>query len=358
MKQTIFRLTLVLFVFISAFSCSNKPERSRKPVSIISVEPQKKNYRFGEEVTVQVKTKLRNGEIQNIKLLYNGELIKESSELDFTVSGVKLNKLGTVSFSAVATKTDDVENTRNQSITVLSDTEAQKYTYKTVESYPHNTTFYTQGLEYYQGFLYEGTGENGKSGLFKTNLSDGKILNSYFLPEKYFGEGITIFNDRIYQLTYHAQKGFVYNLSDFALVDSFQYRQKQGWGLTNDGKHLIMSDGTNMLTWLNPDDYSVVKTLQVANNRGVVGNLNELEFINGSLFANVYTTDLLVEIEPETGKVISEINLSGIVNMFRKPNEKIDYLNGIAWDAEKNRMFVTGKWWPQIFQIELVPESK
>lgn len=357
MKRIVFPFILISSLLITILSCSNKPERSRKPVSLITVQPQKQNYRFGEEVTVQVKTKLRNGEIDNIKLFFNNELLKESSELDFSVSGVKLDALGTTSFRAVATKTDSVENSRSKTVTVVSDAAPEIYTYKTVESYPHNTKFYTQGLEYYNGYIYEGTGENGESGLFKVNLQNGTILNSYYMPEKYFGEGITILNDKIYQLTYHAQKGFIYQLSDFALIDSFRYNQKQGWGLTNDGENLIMSDGTHILTWINPQDFSVVKTVQVANDKGIINNLNELELINGIIYANVYTTNIIIGIQPETGKVVSEVNLTGIVNMFRNPSEKIDYLNGIAWDAKNERMFVTGKWWPRIFEIDLVPSE-
>ena len=125
-------------------------------------------------------------------------------------------------------------------------------------------------------------------------------------------------NDKIYQLTYHAQKGFVYNLHDFALIDSFQFNNQQGWGLTNDCKNLIMSDGTTVLTWLNPDNFEVVKTVQVANNKGLINNINELEYINGTIYANIYTTNIIVQIDPETGKVLSEINMAGILRYVQK----------------------------------------
>jgi glutamine cyclotransferase len=177
------------------------------------------------------------------------------------------------------------------------------------------------------------------------------------LADKYFGEGITILNDKIYQLTYKHQKGFVYRLSDFALIDTFAFRSTEGWGLTNDGTNLIMSDGTHLLTWINPVDYTVVKTVQVANNRGLVNNLNELEYINGTIYANVYTTDIIVQIDPETGKVISEINLAGILNMYKNAGDKIDYLNGIAFNQKTGNLFVTGKYWPKMFEIKLVPSK-
>jgi len=222
-------------------------------------------------------------------------------------------------------------------------------------TYPHLKTSFTEGLEFYNNFLYEGTGEVGKSNLYKTDLKTGKPVQVKKLNEKYFGEGITILNDKIYQLTYHAQKAFVYALSDFALIDSFQYQSKEGWGLTNDGTNLIMSNGTNVISWLNPDDFSTVKTIQVANNKVIMYGINELEYIKGTIYANVYTTELIVQIDPENGKVISEINLAGIVNMYKNSSDKIDVLNGIAFDEKTDKIFVTGKWWPKVFEVEFIP---
>lgn len=354
MKHSIFPFVLIFSLFITFFSCSNKPKRSRKPVSTITILPQAKNYIYGNNVSIRVQTKLRNGEIDNIKLFYQGELLKESNELDFTVSNVKLNELGSNTLNVTATKTDDVNNSRSTTFNVVSDITPKKYSYTTLKDYPHNRKFYTQGLEFHNGYIYEGTGENGSSGLFKVNLNTGATVLQHLLDEKYFGEGITVLNDKIYQLTYRAQKGFVYNLSDFAVIDSFTYKSKEGWGLTNDGKYLIMGNGTHELTWLDPSDFSEVRKVQVANNQGIINYLNELEYINGTIYANVYTTNLIVQIEPETGKVLSEINLEGILNMYTNPSDTIDYLNGIAFDAEGERLFVTGKWWPRLFEIELV----
>lgn len=354
MKRSIFPFVLIFSLFITFFSCSNKPKRSRKPVSTITILPQAKNYIYGNNVSVRVQTKLRNGEIDHIKLYYQGKLLDESSELDFTVSNVKLNVLGRNTLNVTATKTDDVSNSRTVSFNVVSDITPKKYGYSTKKDYPHNRKFYTQGLEFFNGFIYEGTGENGSSGLFKVNLNTGKTVLQHLLDKKYFGEGITILNDKIYQLTYRAQKGFVYNLNDFAVIDSFTYKSKEGWGLTNDGNHLIMSNGTHELIWLNPTDFSEVRKVQVANNQGIINYLNELEYINGTIYANVYTTNLIVQIEPETGRVLSEINLEGILNMYTNPTDTIDYLNGIAYDAAGERLFVTGKWWPRLFEIELI----
>ncbi len=354
MKRFVF--PFVLLFCVTFLSCSNTSERSRKPVSSITIIPKKNNYTIGEKVSVQVQTKLKNGTIDNIRVYYQNKLLKESKQLDFTIENVELDELGTNTFNVVATKTDDVNNSRTAAINVFSNVVPKKLTYRVVNNYPHNHTYYTQGLEYKNGFIFEGTGENGESGLFKVNLNNGNTLQSYFLADKYFGEGITILNDKIYQLTYHSQKGFVYNLDDFALIDSFRYNNQQGWGLTNDTKNLIMSDGTTVLTWLNPENFEVVKTVQVANNRGLINNINELEYIDGTIYANIYTTEIVIQIDPETGKVLSEINMAGILDMYRN-SDKVDYMNGIAWDSEKNRLFVTGKWWPRLFEIQLIPSE-
>jgi glutaminyl-peptide cyclotransferase len=161
-----------------------------------------------------------------------------------------------------AVKTDGLKNSRSLVINTISDVVAEKFTYQIVNSYPHSKKHYTQGLEFHNNILYEGTGEYGTSGIFKIKLETGKVEQSKMLDDKYFGEGITILNDKIYQLTYKTQKGFVYQLSDFALIDTFMFKSSEGWGLTNDGTNLIMSDGTHVLTWLNPNDYSVVKTFR------------------------------------------------------------------------------------------------
>ena len=352
MNKHFYPYVFILCLLITFFSCSNKSEQSRKPVSAITVLPSKNNYVFGEKVTVNVSTKVKNGKIKDVKVYYENQLIKESAELDFSTE-VTVNTLGNNNLKVIATKTDGVENTRTIPISAVSDIVPKKYTYQIVNTFPHLTTSYTQGLEYYNGFLYEGTGEYGKSMLLKINLSTGNAVQSYRLNDIYFGEGITILNNKIYQITYLEQKGFVYNLADFAVIDSFSYASKEGWGLTNDGTNLIMSDGTNVLTWLDPDDFSIIKTVKVVNNIGAVYNINELEYIDGKILANIYTTELIVEIDAETGKVLSEINLYGILNMYKNPSDVVDYMNGIAYDKTNDRLFITGKWWPRLFEIKL-----
>lgn len=353
MKRSVFPFVLVFFVFIIFFSCSNKSKRSRKPVCTILIQPSNRNLIYGENISVNIKTKLKDGDIKNIQLYFNNTLLKESKELDFFVDGIKLSSLGNNNFRVVAIKTDDLISSKLKSFTVLSDVVPKNQSYQIVNSYPHLKTSYTQGLEFHNTFLYEGTGNEGFSKLLKVNLSTGNPVQSKDLDEKYFGEGITILNNKIYQITYRSQKGFVYDLNSFALIDSFQFKSSEGWGLTNDGTSLIMSEGTHQLIWINPEDFSVLKTIQVANNKSLINNLNELEYINGIIYSNVYTSNIIVLIDSETGKILSEINLSGILGLYK--TETVDYLNGIAYDSKNDRLFVTGKWWPKVFEIKLTP---
>lgn len=358
MKRNLFPIVLILSLFVTFFSCSSKStKRPRKPVSSLTIKPNNTQFIYGDKVDVNIKTKLRDGEIKNIKVYYQNRLLKESKELDFMIENVELDALGLTTLKVDAEKTDGLKNTRTKALTVLSDIKPKQLTYQVINSYPHLKTSYTQGLEYYKGYLYEGTGENGHSKLLKVDIKTGKPLQTFDMDDKYFGEGITILNNKIYQITYHAQKGFVYDLETFAVIDSFNYKSEQGWGLTNDGTHLIMSDGTNVLTWLNPEDFSIVKTIQVANDRGTMNVLNELEYIDGIIYANIYTTDFIVKIDVSTGKVLEEINLKGLIDMYHKPEDRIDVLNGIAYDKENDKMYVTGKLFPRLFEVKFIEKN-
>ncbi len=355
MKRGFYPIVLIFLLLVTIFSCSNKSnKRPRKPVSSISVEPSKPNYTYGESISVEVKTKLRDGDLKSVQLYLDNQLIKESSELTFTVNDIKLDKIGSLTLEAKAEKTDELKNSRTKIISVNSDIVPKEMTYQVINNYPHLKTSYTQGLEFYKGELYEGTGELEHSKLMKIDLNTGKALKSIDLDDKYFGEGITILNDKIYQLTYHAQKGFVYDVNSFAVIDSFTYSSQEGWGLCNDGTNLIMSDGTHVLTWINPNDFSVVKKVQVADNNGLTSYLNELEYIDGIIYANIYTTNFIVKIDAESGKVLETIDMSGLIDLYHRPQDRIDYLNGIAYNPENGKMYVTGKLYPRLFEVKFI----
>lgn len=227
------------------------------------------------------------------------------------------------------------------------------YSYRIIDSFPHDPQAFTQGLVYYNGYLYEGTGLYGSSSLRQVSLEEGLVLRQKNLPAEYFGEGITIADDRIIQLTWQENTGFVYDAVSFDLIDRFSY-DTEGWGLTYDGHYLIMSDGTSQLTYLDPMDYQPVKYMSVVSNEGPVENLNELEFINGVIYANVWLTDKIVMIDSDDGNVIGWINMEGLLNEEEKQAYSVDVLNGIAYDAKADRLLVTGKLWPQIYHIELI----
>ncbi|MFC1793615.1 glutaminyl-peptide cyclotransferase [Planctomycetota bacterium] len=230
-----------------------------------------------------------------------------------------------------------------------------RWTYEVVNTFTHDTKAFTQGLVFDGGFLYEGTGLNGRSELRKVELETGNVLKTYKLPDEFFGEGITVFGGRIIQLTYQSNVGFVYNKETFELLREFSY-PTEGWGLTHDGKHLIMSDGTPMLYFLDPETFKQSHKIMVLDQDSPLWGLNELEYIDGQIYANVWPTERIVRIEPETGEVIGWIDLEGIL-ASQEQSEPVDVFNGIAYDPAGRRLFVTGKFYPKIYEIKLIPKK-
>jgi len=218
--------------------------------------------------------------------------------------------------------------------------------------YPHDPRAFTQGLEYRDGFLYEGTGLEGHSSLRKVELQTGRVLQETQLESDYFGEGITVFQDRILQLTWRSEKGFIYERDSFHLLCSFQY-PGEGWGLANDGKQICMSDGSAQIRFWDPHTLRETRRVTVHDGDAAVERLNELEIVGGEIYANVWLTDRIVRISPNDGRVLGWIDLSGLLSPAERTHA--DVLNGIAYDAAGKRLFVTGKLWPKLFQIEVVP---
>jgi glutamine cyclotransferase len=228
------------------------------------------------------------------------------------------------------------------------------YTYKIVNTYAHDRNAFTEGLAFDNGFLYESTGRYGSSSLRKVALATGDVLQITRLPAEYFGEGIAVYDDTIIQLTWQSQTGFVYNRDSFDLLRRFSY-PTEGWGITFDGRRLIMSDGTPTLYFLNPETMKSIGSVEVLDNNKPVSRLNELEYVDGKVYANVWTTDRIAIIEPKDGRVKGWIDLSGLLQR-QDYTGHVDVLNGIAYDWQGKRLFVTGKLWPFLFEIKLVPE--
>lgn len=227
------------------------------------------------------------------------------------------------------------------------------YTYKVVHAYPHDPEAFTEGLFYLDGYLYESTGLEEHSSVRKVRLETGEVVQKHDLPPQFFGEGIVNWKDRLDQLTYKSEVGFVYDLAAFTERRRFDY-PGEGWALTQDGKRIIMSDGTAELRFWDPETLRELGRITVTEDGQPLKNINELEWVKGEIYANVWTTDRIVRIDPATGKVTGRIDLTGLLDPSLRVEGETDVLNGIAYDAKNDRLFVTGKKWPRLFEIQLV----
>ena len=221
-----------------------------------------------------------------------------------------------------------------------------------VNTFPHNPLSYTQGLIYRDGLLYESTGQYGESALLQIDLASGQILQRHNLTDDFFGEGMTEFNRRIYQLTYRESIGFIYDPQTFKVLGQFPI-SSEGWGLDHNGEHLVRSDGSNLLYFLDPATLETVRTLVVDSPTGPVEKVNELEYIEGEIWANIFLTSCIARIDPQSGSVTGWVDLGNLLT----PDEasQAEMPNGIAYDSDKKRIFITGKYWPKLFEIKLIP---
>ena len=233
---------------------------------------------------------------------------------------------------------------------------APHYGYQVVHVYPHDHNAFTQGLEFRAGFLYEGTGLNGRSSLRKVKLETGEVVQKIDLDPQYFGEGITVLNQQIVELTYKTQIGFIYDQGSFRRLRSFNY-SGEGWGLANDGQQIFMSDGSAQIRVWDPVSMQERRRITVRDGGKPVDNINELECVHGEIYANIWQTERIARISPADGRVLGWIDMSGLLTTADR-SENVDVLNGIAYDALGNRLFVTGKLWPKLFEIKIIPKAK
>ena len=247
---------------------------------------------------------------------------------------------------------DSLSQSLSTRIISLANSAPDTLHYKLIRKYPHDSDAYIEGLVYNNGAFYESTGRKGDSKLREIDPATGKILMERRLDDEYFGEGITLFKGRIYQLTYTARVGFVYDLKTFELIRKFDLQTEEGWGLTNDGKSLIASDGTSTLYFYDPEYYSQTGQLYVADNKGLKNHVNELEYVNGYIWANVWGEDEILKIDANTGQVVAVVNLHNLVP--KQLPDNMDYvLNGIAYNPESKTFYVTGKLWPVLYEISI-----
>lgn len=241
-----------------------------------------------------------------------------------------------------------------QSPSSRSKNHSPEYTFEVVRQLPHDSTAFTQGFTYYNGFFYEGTGRQGQSSLRQVDPETGRLVRKADLGPDLFGEGITVLGNEVIQVTWTSHIGFVYNLSDFHLLRSFNY-SREGWGLTTDGRDLFMSDGSAEVRVLDASTFAEKRRIKVSDGGKPVEQLNELEFVEGEIYANVWHSDRIARISPQTGRVLGWIDLTGLLGPFYQ-REAEAVLNGIAYDSRGKRLFVTGKLWPKIFEIRVIPK--
>ena len=270
---------------------------------------------------------------------------------------VILTGTAAVAEMAVLTPTDGLTATAAPTVTShvtvsLVSTQPLLFGYEVIATYPHDPEAFTQGLQYVDGVLYEGTGLNGRSTLRRVDLETGTVEQQIDLDDQYFGEGIYVLDDHIYQLTWQSNVAFLYDRESFELLDQFSY-PTEGWGLTYDGQDLLMSDGSATIFRRDPETFEEVGRIEVTEGDVPVNRLNELEYVDGALWANIWLTDEVVIIEPNSGHVTGRVDFSGLLS--NEAAAGADVLNGIAYDAENDRIFVTGKLWPTLFEVTLVP---
>lgn len=310
-------------------------------------------FRYHDPIKITFSTK-EKFPADSVQIFWNGGKAatagKGQTEHDYRIPA---GPTGRNTLKLVAFHPDNKRSVATLTVIVKPDRAPEKLQYKIVREYPHDTKAYTQGLVYRDGILYESTGQYGESGIRKQDMKSGKILAALSIDNRLFGEGITLLNDKIYQLTWTSGKGFIYDLKTFSLESTFTYNT-QGWGITTIGDKLVMSDGSHKLYHMAPSSFNIIKEVEVYDHDGPVKNLNELEYINGLVWANVWMQDRIVIIDPATGEVKQELNLSGLLSGAERArlDDSDDVLNGIAWNPEKGTVYVTGKRWPKLFEIK------
>ncbi|WP_298903890.1 glutaminyl-peptide cyclotransferase [uncultured Psychroserpens sp.] len=334
---------IITILSITIFSCGNSGTQKTK----LSIETGAKNnvVKLGETVNLSIKNP-KGLEISSVNYKLNGVPIEDTFLLDD-------ERLGIQTITATV-KYDDTSQDISTKLTILNNQTPKVYSYKIINTYPHDITSYTQGLEFHNGELYESTGQYGESKLRKVDYKTGEVLQNVDLENQYFGEGLTIFNDHIYQLTWQEGLGFVYDVNTLDKTSSFTYgKSKEGWGICNDGTHIYKTDGTENIWFLNPETLVEEGKLQAYREKGKVKGLNELEWVNGKIYANRYQFNGVAIINPNNGAVEAVIDFSPLKKLVTQ-HDGLDVLNGIAYNPETKTLFVTGKRWDKLFEVEII----
>ena len=340
------RTLTLLFMAILVTSCGSNASQKQNELEIIT-NGKNNAMILGEQLELSIKNP-KNFDIGSITYSMDGSTVKDKIEL-------KDVRLGEHTLEALV-EVNGESITLTKSITILNNTTPKVYNFKLINSYPHDITSYTQGLEFYNGVLFESTGQRGESKLRKVDYKTGEVLNNLDRAKEYFGEGLTLMNDQIYQLTWTSGSGFVYDVETFEKTGSFRYGEsQQGWGICNDGSTLYKSDGSEKIWTLDPNTLAEVNYIQAYHNKGKVIGLNELEWVNGKIYANRYQKNGVAIINPSNGAIEGVIDFSPLRDQVTQ-HEGLDVLNGIAFNPETNSLFVTGKRWDKLFEVEIITD--
>ncbi|WP_422359270.1 glutaminyl-peptide cyclotransferase [Reichenbachiella sp.] len=347
--------SLIFFIaFIGLFSCDSSSEKKKKPSprvkSLSKITEPRNGVRktIGDTIEFNVTANDTDVQIDSIQVSNNGEILESNQSTWYTNSESPGKKDLTIS---VYLNNGSVEKKRH-SVTLLSDIEPTRYTYRVTNTYTHDPDAFTEGLFIKDGELFESTGNHGESTLRRVELKTGNVIQSIDISSDYFGEGISIVDDKIYMLTYKKRSGFVFDKDSFEQIGQFSY-PTEGWGMTTKDDTLIMSDGTYIIRFMEPESFSEVRQIKVYDQNGPIDYLNELEYVNGDLFAVRWQTELVYIIDPDTGKVKGILDLEGIFD-YSLYDRRIDVLNGIAYNEKTDKYYITGKWWPKLFEIQLI----
>ena len=344
-------LLVILSLGIFLVSCGNGKDLT-KSFSIVVDKPLE-SLKNGENITISLKPK---GDIVLDSVVYQLDNTRIGSQPGLEALSYTLNeqKLGKKQLQATLYAGDKTA-VLNETLILLSSETPVLYTYEIVNTFPHAKESYTQGLEFHKDSLYESIGEYGKSALLKTDLQSGTILKRIDLDKTYFAEGLTVLNEKLIQLTWREKMGFIYDLDSFKKTGSFQYGQsKEGWGLCNDGKNIYKSDGTEKIWILDPETYAETGYFEVVDNKKVRSKFNELEWVEGKIYANSYQFDSITIINPETGAIEGVVDLRSLKKQIGSiTDDANEVLNGIAYDSKNQKLYVTGKHWDKLFEIRI-----
>ncbi len=341
-----FKLLSITLLALSLFACGSSTETKKHNFSL-QTNAKNNVITLGETLNLSIKNP-KNETITAVSYKINDKQVSES----FATNDLKL---GIQTLTATISY-DDTTADVSTKITVLNNTKPKIYTYKIVNTYPHDITSYTQGLEFYNGELYESTGQYRESKLRKVDYKTAEVLKNINLQSQYFGEGLTVLNDKIYQLTWRENTGFVYDVNSFEKLSSFTYgKSNEGWGLCNDGTRIFKSDGTENIWLLNPETLAEEETIQVYREKGKVVGLNELEWVNGKIYSNLYQFNGVAIINPKNGAMDAVIDFSPLRKLVTQ-HQGLDVLNGIAYNPDTNTLFVTGKRWDKLFEVEIIEQ--